>query len=194
MGEIFRGKPEKIPPLCSGSAHRSETLFIDNLIVSNLLDFHWLDRHENLLFFGPPGLGKTHLAISIGHEAITKGYTVVFERMSNLIRILRLAPVQRTADYRLKKIMKSNMFIIDEIGYTPIERKDANLFFNIISELHEESSIVITSNKSFEHWAEMMGDEVMTTALLDRLLHRAKTFNLSGKSYRLIKEKEVSKP
>ena len=81
--------------------------------------------------------------------------------------------------------MKSDLVIIDEIGYTPIERKEANLFFNLVSELYEKASLVITSNKSFDTWAEMMGDEVMTTALLDRLLHHARVFNLDGESYRL---------
>jgi DNA replication protein DnaC len=81
--------------------------------------------------------------------------------------------------------MKSNLVIIDEIGYTPIEKKEANLFFNMISELYEKSSIILTSNKSFDVWAEMMGDNIMTTALLDRLLHHAKIFNLDGDSYRI---------
>lgn len=75
--------------------------------------------------------------------------------------------------------------VIDEIGYTPIERKEANLFFNLVSEIYEKASLVITSNKSFDTWAEMMGDEVMTTALLDRLLHHGRVFNLDGESYRL---------
>ena len=95
------------------------------------------------------------------------------------------AGIQRSADFRIRKIMKSNVLIIDEIGYTPIERKEANLFFNLVSELYEKASIIITSNKSFEDWAEMLGDEVMTTALLDRLLHHAQIFNLDGESYRL---------
>jgi len=91
-------------------------------------------------------------------------------------------------------MMKSNVVIIDEIGYTPIERREANLFFNVLSELYEKASIIITSNKGFDDWAEMMGDDVMTTALLDRLLHHARIYNLDGESYRLkekIKNKEV---
>jgi DNA replication protein DnaC len=81
--------------------------------------------------------------------------------------------------------MKSELVIIDEIGYTPIEKREANLFFNMISELYEKASLIITSNKSFESWAEMMGDSVMTTALLDRLLHHGRVFNLDGESYRI---------
>jgi len=98
---------------------------------------------------------------------------------------LKTAEIQRSAGFRINRILKSSLIIIDEIGYTPIERKEANLFFNLISECYERSSIILTSNKSFDEWAEMMGDEVLTTALLDRLLHHARIFNLNGDSYRL---------
>ena len=153
--------------------------------VNGLLDCRWIDKNENLLFFGPPGIGKTHLAISLGLNAVEKGYTVCFERVTNLMKLLKTAQIQRTADFRIKKIQKSSLFIIDEIGYTPIDRKEANLFFNLVSELYEKASIIITSNKGFDNWAEMRGDEIMTTALLDRLLHHAQIFNLNGESYRL---------
>jgi DNA replication protein DnaC len=159
--------------------------------VSRLLDFSWIDKHENLLFFGPPGLGKTHLSIALGYEAISKGYTVCFERITNLIKILKTAEIQRTAGFRLNRILKSQVMIIDEIGYTPIEKREANLFFNLISEMYEKQSVIITSNKSFSVWAEMMGDEIMTTAMLDRLLHHSKVFNLNGESYRTQNRKEV---
>lgn len=153
--------------------------------ISQLLDFRWLDNHNNLLWFGPPGIGKSHLSIALGIKAIQAGYTVCFERIINLIKFLKTVEIQRASGFRIKRIVKSDLVIIDEIGYTPIERKEANLFFNLISELYEKSSIIITSNKGFDSWAEMMGDEVMTTALLDRLLHHAKVFNLDGESYRL---------
>ncbi len=99
--------------------------------------------------------------------------------------MIKRAQIQRTAGFRINRILKANLVIIDEIGYTPIERIEANKFFNLISELYERTSIIITSNKGFDSWAEMMGDEVMTTALLDRLLHHAKVFNLDGESYRI---------
>jgi len=158
--------------------------------ISQLLDFSWIDKKENVLFFGPPGLGKTHLSIALGFEAIDKGYSVCFERVSNLMKILKNSDLQRTSGFRLKKIFKSDLLIIDEIGYTPIEKREANLFFNLISEMYEKQSIIITSNKSFTVWAEMMGDEIMTTAMLDRLLHHANIFTLEGESYRLSNKKE----
>jgi DNA replication protein DnaC len=151
----------------------------------NLLDCGWIDNKENLLFFGPPGIGKTHLAIAFGVAAVEKGYNVCFERIANLIKLLKTAEIQKTSEYRIKRIMKSSLVVIDEIGYTPIEKREANLFFNLISEMYEKLSIIVTSNKSFDSWAEMMGDSIMTTALLDRLLHHARIFNLDGESYRI---------
>jgi DNA replication protein DnaC len=161
--------------------------------VAQLLDFRWLDKHENLLFFGPPGLGKTHLSIGIGMKAVEAGYTVCFEKIVNLIKLLGTQEIQRTAGFRIRRILRSDLLIIDEIGYTPIDRKEANLFFNLVSELYEKKTIIITSNKGFESWAEMMGDGVMTTALLDRLLHHARVFNLDGESYRIQRKREEEK-
>lgn len=158
--------------------------------VVNLLDCRWIDNRENILFFGPPGIGKTHLSIALGINAVEKGYKVSFERITNLIKLLKTADIQKTSEYRIKRIMKSDLIIIDEIGYTPIEKREANLFFNLISETYEKASIIVTSNKSFESWAEMMDDSVMTTALLDRLLHHARVFNLDGESYRIKNQKE----
>jgi len=158
--------------------------------ITSLMDFRWLDNRENILFFGPPGIGKTHLAIGFGYSAIQEGYSVCFERVTNLINLLKTSEIHRKSKFRINRILKSDLVIIDEIGYTPIERKEANLFFNLISELYEKSSIIITSNKEFNSWAEMMGDKIMTVAMLDRLLHHAKLFNLNGESYRLKKRKE----
>lgn len=158
--------------------------------LTNLLDFRWIDVHENLFFLGPPGIGKTHLSIALSLKALYAGYTICFERMSNLVRLLKTGELHRSSAFRINRILKSHVLVIDEIGYTPIDRKEANLFFNLISELYERTSIVITSNKGFEEWAEMMGDEVMTTAMLDRLLHHAHIYSMNGDSYRVTKQKQ----
>jgi len=153
------------------------------------LDFRWVDNTCNLLFFGPPGVGKTHLAIALGLKAIEAGYTVSFERIVDLMKLLKNHSVERKSAFRINRILKSDVFIIDEIGYTPIDRREANLFFNMIGEIYEKASVIVTSNKGFDEWSEMMGDEIMTAALLDRLLHHSKIFTLSGESYRLKSKK-----
>jgi DNA replication protein DnaC len=155
--------------------------------ISNLCDLSWIDRNQNLLLFGPPGVGKTHLSIALGFIAIENGYTVCFERATNLMKLLKTSVTQKSSEFRIKKIASVDLFIIDEIGYTPIDKREANLFFNLVSDLYEKSSIIISSNKSFELWAEMLGDPIMTSALLDRLLHHSKVFNLEGNSFRLQK-------
>ncbi len=159
--------------------------------INNLQNFRWIDQHENLMFFGPPGLGKTHLSIALGLKAIEAGYSACFERITTLIKLLKTMEIQRSSTFRINRILKSSLLIIDEIGYTPIDRKEANLFFNLISEMYERASVIITSNKGFDQWSEMMGDEIMTTAMLDRLLHHAHVYSLEGNSYRIQEKMEV---
>lgn len=161
--------------------------------MMNLLDFRWIDLHENIVFLGPPGLGKTHLSISLALKALHAGYTVCFERMSNLVRLLKTGELHRASAFRMNRILKCHVLVIDEIGYTPIDRKEANMFFNLVSELYERASIIITSNKGFDEWAEMMGDEIMTTAMLDRLLHHVRIFSLDGDSYRVTQSHKPTK-
>ena len=116
--------------------------------LSELTECSWIDRHENLLLFGPPGLGKTHLAIALGHVAVRKGYSVCYERMTSLVKLLVRADAARSAQFRLSRLAKANLVIIDEIGYTPIERREANLFFTFVSDLYERVSIVVTRYQS----------------------------------------------
>jgi DNA replication protein DnaC len=153
--------------------------------IKQLKELTWLDTCGNIVLAGPPGLGKTMIAVGLGLEAINTGYTVCFEKMVNLIKVLDSAESERTAGFRHKNIKKAQMIIIDEIGYTPISRSQANRFFTFISDTYETSSIIFTTNKEITDWAEMMGDPVLTTALLDRILHHAKCFSFKGESYRL---------
>ena len=153
--------------------------------LRQLKELNWIDTKANLILAGPPGLGKTMIATGLGLEAINSGYTVCFERMSSFARILDNADIERAAGFRLKNIRKAQLVIIDEIGYTPITRDEANRFFTFISDTYETTSIIFTTNKEISEWAEMMGDPVLTTAMLDRILHHAACFSLRGESYRL---------
>lgn len=153
--------------------------------VDKLKELSWLDNGGNLVFAGPPGLGKTMVSAGLGLHAINSGYTVCFEKMVNLVKILDAADTERAAGFRLRALKKAQLLIIDEIGYTPITRSQANRFFTFISDTYETSSIIFTTNKEIMDWAEMMGDPVLTTALLDRILHHASCYSFRGESYRL---------
>ena len=160
--------------------------------IDSLKELTWIAANQNLFFMGPPGLGKTMLAVGLGLKAIDAGYSVCYERMVNLVEILDNAPYQKIPKYRLAKLKKSQVIIIDEIGYTPITKEEANRFFSFISELYERSSLIFTTNKRIDEWAEVMGDPVLTAALLDRILENALCFSLRGESYRL-KDKTLTK-
>lgn len=153
--------------------------------IDKLKELTWLDNVGNIVLAGPPGLGKTMVAVGLGLHAINSGYTVCFEKMVNLVKILDNAETERTAGFRLKNLKKAQLIIIDEIGYTPITRSQANRFFTFISDTYETSSIIFTTNKEITDWAEMVGDPVLTTALLDRILHHANCYSFKGESYRL---------
>ncbi|MCF0230511.1 MAG: IS21-like element helper ATPase IstB, partial [Parasporobacterium sp.] len=152
--------------------------------IERLKELSWLDNRGNIVFAGPPGLGKTMVACGLGLHAINAGYTVCFEKMVNLVKLLDTADTERTSGFRVKNLKKAQLIIIDEIGYTPITRAQANRFFTFISDTYETSSIIFTTNKQISDWAEMMGDPVLTTAMLDRILHHANCFSFRGESYR----------
>jgi len=153
--------------------------------INRLLEMDWIDRMYNLIFLGPPGLGKTHISISLGYRAVEMGYKVSFVTMDSLMHTLKTQEISRKSKGKMNRILSSSLVIIDELGYLPITREEANLFFQLISSLHEQASIIITSNKGLEDWTELLGDPALTTAVLDRITHRCELFNMSGKSYRL---------
>ena len=153
--------------------------------IRQLKDLSWLDACGNVILAGPPGLGKTMIALGLGLHAINEGYTVCYEKIENFFDILAKADYERGAGFRLKNIKKAQLVILDEIGYSTITRDQANRFFCFISDAYEKRSVVFTTNKQIPEWAEMMGDPVLTTAMMDRILHHARCFSLKGESYRL---------
>lgn len=161
---------------------------IDRKQVQALASCHYIEHGDNVLVLGPPGVGKTHLAVSLGIKAIEAGYRVLFTTAAHLISTLTKAHAEGRLDEKLKLYTTPRLLIIDEIGYLPIDRQGANLFFQLISRRYERGPMILTSNQSFAAWGDVFGDRVIATAILDRLLHHAVTLNIRGNSYRL-KEK-----
>jgi DNA replication protein DnaC len=156
--------------------------------LQQLATCHYIEHGDNVIVLGPPGVGKTHLAVSLGLKAIEAGYRVLFTTAAHLIAVLTKAHAEGRLDEKLKVFTTPRLLIIDEIGYLPIDRLGANLFFQLISRRYERGPMILTSNQSFGAWGEVFGDRVIATAILDRLLHHAVTLNIRGNSYRL-KEK-----
>src|SRR6056297_3725845 len=164
---------------------------ITNKEINQLLDFEWLEQAFNLIFLGPPGVGKSHMAHGLGLKAVEAGYKVIFISMDNLIKVLKTKEIIKKSQTMFKKLKKADLAIIDEFGYLPVSKAEASLFFQLITDFYEQTSIIITSNKSFSKWAEVLGDQVITTAILDRIMHHSEIFNLTGKSYRLENREKI---
>ena len=153
--------------------------------IESLHELGFVERKENVVLLGPPGVGKTHLAISLAVTAAQKGRRVYYGTLADLISSLEEAQAAGKLARRLAVLSHPPLLIVDEIGYLPVSRAGAVLFFQLISRRYESSSTVLTSNKSFEEWGTVLGDEVMAAALIDRLLHHCHLVNIRGNSYRM---------
>lgn len=159
--------------------------------LNQLRELSWLEQNFNLILMGPSGTGKTFIAAGLCFDAVNKGFRAYFKTMENLIKVLKLKEVTRSAAAEYKRILKSHLLVIDDIMMFPVTQQDAVAFFNLINELHNSTSLIITTNKSPTEWADVLKDSVLTTALLDRILYRCEIIKLTGKSYRMQNRKNI---
>jgi DNA replication protein DnaC len=153
--------------------------------VSQLLDFTFIDNRENLIFIGPPGVGKTHLAIGLGVKSVEAGYKVLFTTAMVLIEIMDLAELKGELKKKINAILKFDVIIIDELGFLPMNKKGMFNLFQLINALYEYRSIILTTNKDFTSWGDFFFDDNVAVPVVDRLIHHSHIFMLGGDSYRL---------
>ena len=159
---------------------------IDQKYINELVHLAFMDKAENIIFLGPPGVGKSHLAISLGIKACFAKKRVLFMPASILADDLLIAHSTKSLADKLAALCRVDLLIIDELGYMPLSKEAANLFFQLISRRYEQGSIILTSNKSFQDWGDIFaGDSTLAAAIIDRLLHYSHIFQITGKSYRV---------
>ncbi|HEY9714336.1 MAG TPA: IS21-like element helper ATPase IstB, partial [Chroococcales cyanobacterium] len=154
-------------------------------LLWELAELSFLKTNTNIVFLGPPGVGKTHLSLSLSMKALEAGYSVLFTTLTDLAEDLAAAPHPSLVRKRLRRYLAPRLLVIDEIGYTKLTGEQATALFELVRDRYEHGSTILTSNTSFSDWGTLLGDEILATALLDRLLHHAEVISISGKSFRM---------
>lgn len=152
--------------------------------ILDLKYLKFIKNHENIIFLGPPGVGKTHLATSIGMESALNRINTYFITCHDLIIQLKKSYLENRLEQKLRRLSSYSVLIIDEVGYLPLDIEASNLLFQLITKRYEKKTTIITTNKNFSEWGEVFGDTVLANAILDRLLHHSKVFTIKGRSYR----------
>jgi len=166
---------------------------LDQRQIEELATMRFVGNAENVVFLGPPGVGKTHLATVLGLVAAQHRFSMYYINCHTLIEQLKKSHYENRLPDRLKTLGKYKLLIIDEIGYLPMDIQGANLFFQLIARRYEKNSTIFTSNKTFSQWNEVFADVTIASAILDRVLHHATVINIKGESYRLKERKEFMK-
>lgn len=158
---------------------------LSNKKLNQLKDLTWIEQLYNIILLGPPGVGKTFLSVGLGIEALNQGYKVIFTTMGDLISVLKTEEITRKSKTRMKRIREADLVIIDDLMFMAMDKQEANMFFHLINDLYNQSSIILTSNKGPKEWGELLGDQAITTAILDRILHRVEIIHLNEDSWRM---------
>ena len=158
---------------------------LDPRKVKDLATLSFVEAKANAALLGPPGVGKTHIAVALAVAACRAGYSIYFTSLDDMVRNLKAAEVSGRLTRKLPSYLRPAVLAVDEVGYQPLERAEANLVCQVISKRYEKGSIILTSNKTFNEWGQVFGDEVLATAILDRLLHHCDVISINGPSYRL---------
>jgi DNA replication protein DnaC len=164
---------------------------IDKNVINDIASLKFIHNAENVVLLGPPGVGKTHIAIALGIKAVSAGFRVHFANSSALVERLAKADKEKRLDETIRELSRFQLIIIDEMGYLPFDEFGAHCFFQLVSRRYERASIIFTSNKSYGEWGDIFKDHVIAAAILDRILHHCTTLNIKGDSYRLKDRKRM---